>query len=173
MIADRLYSNGIVKTEKSLQFNDYWIGALLHDIGKIVLGFFFWDHYEAILRQMSENQSSFREAEKELGDAANHEYLGRLLLVKSNVGKELADAVGAHDSVGKAPGDLVCLIHMANNVSKELNLGYLPEEEPKYNAQVLAALNLDQKRAGELKQHLGSEMAAEIAEVVDHCTNPH
>ena len=172
MIADRLYSNGIVKTKKPLQFNDYWIGALLHDIGKIVLGFFFWDHYVEILRQMSENHSSFRQAEKLLGDAANHEYLGKLLLVKSNVGKELADAVGAHDSVGQAPGDLVCLIHVANNVSKELDLGYMPEEEPNYNPEVLKALGLDKSRVGALRGRLGDDVVAEIGDVVDHCTQP-
>ena len=93
--------------------------------------------------------------------------------MKSNVGKELADAVGSHDSVGQTPGDLVCLIHVANNVSKELDLGYMAEEEPIYNAEVLTALGFDETRAGELKEHLGNEMATEIAEVVDHCTQPH
>ena len=38
--------------KEELAFNDYWIGALLHDAGKLVLGFFFWDHFEEIIRRI-------------------------------------------------------------------------------------------------------------------------
>ena len=41
LIADRPYREGTVKFARETPFNDYWIGSLLHDIGKLVLGFFF------------------------------------------------------------------------------------------------------------------------------------
>ena len=49
----------------------------------------------------------------------------------------------------------------------------MPDEEPNFSPEVLTALGLDQKRAGELSKHLGSGMATEIAAVVDHCTHSH
>ena len=46
IIADRLYREKLVDFRTKVEFNDYWIGALLHDAGKLVLGFFFWDHFQ-------------------------------------------------------------------------------------------------------------------------------
>ena len=39
IIADKLVTDRLVRLEKPLEFSDYWIGALLHDVGKLVLGF--------------------------------------------------------------------------------------------------------------------------------------
>ena len=43
IIADKLYTERHVKLQAEIEFNDYWIGSLLHDVGKLVIGFFFWD----------------------------------------------------------------------------------------------------------------------------------
>ena len=41
VIADKLYTEGMISLGTEL--NDYWIGSLMHDIGKFILCFFFWD----------------------------------------------------------------------------------------------------------------------------------
>ena len=126
VIADRLHRGKLLPLASDLQLNDYWIGALLHDMGKLILGFFFWD----LITHMDAQDCTFREAERATGDVANHELLGRLLIMKSSVGEWLVDAVGSHHTVAATPSDLVCLLHLANELSKELGFGYL-EQEPR------------------------------------------
>ena len=166
LIADRLCKEVIVEFSRGISFNDYWIAALLHDIGKLILGFFFWSHFAEVLEQMQQNNCSFRAAEIELGDVANHEYLGKLLLMKSKVGKQLVDAVGTHDIPNEDPSDLVCLVHLANELSKELGMGYLADERPDYNPIVLAKLNLQQHDIESIRDTLFANGAAEIREIV-------
>jgi len=168
-IADYLVQKKHLKLAEPIPFNDYWIGALLHDIGKLILGFFFWSHFEDIIVEMSDNHTSFRLAEQNLGDVANHEYLGKLLLMKSRVGKLLVDAVSMHDTPGDAPPPLVCLVHLANELSKELGKGYTPDERPSYNPQVLKALKLTTADIKRISLGLEGQVAAEINTLVNHC----
>ncbi len=168
LIADRLYKNKMVEFQQSIPFNDYWIGSLLHDIGKLVLGFFFWSHFEEVLQTMHRLRCSFRAAEIELGDVANHEYLGKLLLMKSKVDKGLVDAVATH-AVPENPSDLVCLVHLANNLSKELAMGYLPDEQPHYDPRVLEKLNLSEDDCHGIRDALFADGAKEIKDVVQRC----
>jgi len=42
-MADKLCEGGHLTLKDDVQFNDYWICALLHGSGKLVQGFFFWD----------------------------------------------------------------------------------------------------------------------------------
>ena len=60
IIADKLVTDRLVRLGKPLEFNDYWIGALLHDVGKLVLGFFFWDWMLRILTHRAEKNPSGR-----------------------------------------------------------------------------------------------------------------
>jgi len=76
IIADKLVTDGLVRTAKPLEFTDYWIGALLHDVGKLVLGFFFWDWMDRILAHRTDKSGSFRQAEVALGDVASHQRVG-------------------------------------------------------------------------------------------------
>jgi HD-like signal output (HDOD) protein len=54
IIADKLVTDRLVRLEKPLEFSDYWIGTLLHDVGNLVLGFFFWDWMSRILEHHRE-----------------------------------------------------------------------------------------------------------------------
>jgi HD-like signal output (HDOD) protein len=170
VIADRLYENNLLPLKQSLQFNDYWIGALLHDAGKLVLGFFFWDHFQELIAHMDANGCTFREAEKATGDVGHHEMLGRLLMMKSNVGEQLVDAVATHHSVSQSPSELVCLIHLADQLAKELGFGYLEDEPRLYAAEVLRKLGLETSDIVALRERLGSDLPGEIRELVDRCT---
>ena len=162
VIADLLYREKMVRLQSDLQFNDYWIGALLHDAGKLVLGFFFWDHFQDLITHMDAEGCTFREAEKATGDVANHELLARLLLMKSDVGEQLVEAVGTHHTVGATPSDLVCLLHLADELSKELGFSYLEEEPRLYAAEVLRKLGLETSDVVGLRDRLSNDLPDQI-----------
>jgi len=169
LIADRLCGDKLVTPPSVVGFNDYWISALLHDLGKLLLGLSLWDHCEAVLKQMEAAGCTFREAEKELGDVGNHEYLGQLLLLRSNATKEVSEAVGRHHTTGSTPSSLVCLVHLANNLCVDLGLGYLPEEPTRYSEPVLRNLKMSLDEARRLRDFLGKPMVDQIKEVVNRC----
>ena len=170
LIADRLYREKLVPLRSKLEFSDYWIGSLLHDCGKLALGFSFWPHFEDVLGQMDTAGCTFRGAEKKLCEAGNHEFLGRLLLLRSNVGEDLVEAVGTHHTTGPTPSDLTCLIHLANNLCKDFDKGYMPSESSVYSAEVLRHLGIGREEVRKLQQALGESIVEEIDELVDRCT---
>jgi HD-like signal output (HDOD) protein len=172
LVADRLYRDKLLNFKEEIEFNDYWIGGLMHDSGKVVLGFFFWEHFEEILTHIAKEECSFRQAEKDLCDVANHEFLGQLLLIKSNVGEQLVRAVGEHHSGSKDPSDLVCLLHVANNLCKDLGKGYLKEEGSLYRVEVLQKLGITREDMERIQQELGEQMVKEIDDLVDRCVQP-
>ena len=128
IVSDRLVKRKLLPLRKTVPFNDYWIGALLHDCGKLILGFFFWDHFQEMITHMDSESVPFRQAEKATGDVANHELLGRLLLLKLKVGEQLVEAVGTHHTAGTDPSDLTCVLHVADNLAKQLGFSYQPDE---------------------------------------------
>ena len=172
LICDRLYRDKLIQLDEELEFNTYWIGALLHDCGKLALGFFFWDHFEEILKQMGNAECTFREAEQEICEDANHEFLGQILLLRSNVGAPLVRAVASHHAIGAVPGALGCLIHVASNLCKDIGKGYLQDEPVVYSAEVLKALGLEKENIRELREAIGEEMVSSIDDFVDRCTQP-
>ena len=169
IIADKLYANKMLSLDRRIEFNDYWVGALLHDAGKLVLGFFFWDWFSRLVDQMPKTEGSFRRAEQRLGDSANHERLGQLLLMNANVGKELAEAVGQHHNPGSTPGELACLLHLANNLCKDLGLGCLPTEKGRYNKSVLRTLKMSPKDVKDLRKRLAEDTVEEVRSAVEQC----
>jgi HD-like signal output (HDOD) protein len=140
-VADRLYTNGVLGSD-TIGFDDYWIGGLLHDIGKLLLGLYFWDHFEAILNEMVRKGVSFRTVEGQFGSVPNHEYIGQILLLKSNMGPDMVNWVKNHDSIEAAPDALTCLLHLSNTICKQLGLCYPPEENVEYNPSVLKRMKL-------------------------------
>ena len=114
-IADRLYRDRLIPLTATIHFDRYWVGALLHDIGKLVLGFLAGGYFEEILHAAQSRQSTFQRAEERLGHEVTHEYLGRLMLLNSGAGPELVDVAGSHDTVARQPRPLVCLVHIADN----------------------------------------------------------
>ena len=168
IIADKLHTKKLIPLKNPIPFNDYWVSALLHDAGKLVLGFFFWDWFSRIMTQ-AEGTGGFRRAEARMGDTANHERLGQLLLLNANMGEEVATVVGTHHSLREEPNDLACLIHMANNLAKALGLGYLEGEEPQFNELVLNTLGIGEEEIDGIKEILAEDTVAEVKSMVDQC----
>ena len=173
MIAHKLYIEKMVDFDEEIEFNQYWIAALLHDVGKLVLGLFFPKYFDTVLSRMSpdaEFSRDFREAEAEVGRVGMHEDIGRLLLLKADASEQLVDAVGTHHAGSPTPGALTCLLHLSDNLCKDLGLGYLPEEKGTYSPAVLKKLVLDETKIKKLKDDLGEAMVKEIEEVVNRST---
>jgi hypothetical protein len=63
-----------------------------------------------LIDQLPKTEGSFRKAEQRLGDSANHERLGQLLLLNANMGQEIAEVIAKHHNPGNDPGDLACLL---------------------------------------------------------------
>ena len=124
---------------------------------------------ERVQYHRKEKGGSFRQAEADLGDVANHERVGRLMLLNSHLGSKTVDVVGRHHDPGDDPGQLICLVHMANNLAKDLGLGYLPGEEGQYDSRVLTALDITQKQVENFRDSLATDVASEIRTVVDQC----
>ena len=167
-VADRLYTDKVLGSN-TIEFDDYWIGALLHDIGKLVLGLYFWDHFEVILNEMVRKNTSFRTVEAQFGSVPNHEYIGQILLLKSNMGPDIVNWVGNHDTIEESPNPLSCLLHLANNICKEMGLCYPPEENVEYNLSVLQQMELSNEDVQRLKESIGESIGDEIKELVRQC----
>ena len=111
----------------------------------------------------------FHKTEAQMGNSANHEYIGQLLVLASGMAPKLAASVGHHHTVGKSPPELVCLLHMANNLCRDLGLGYFADERGVYSPSVLRKLGFQAEDLHELKDALGDEVVGEIKELVGQC----
>ena len=117
---------------------------------------------------MRQRGDSFDRAEEKLGHVVTHQYLGRLLLLRSGASEELTEAVSHHNDPGRRPNDLVCLVHVADGLCCDLGLGYLPAERGTLSSSVLLALGISQADAGRLREAIG-DVTGEIRDLVSHC----
>ena len=195
MIADRLYSKKMITFGEKLEFDEYWIASLLHDLGKLVLGVYFSKHHRKVLNRMAFRQGSMQDylrAEADLNCSGLSEEVIRLLCIKANLGprmeKALAGQAATSDgrvprvmttttvSAGRStrpdpPGGLTCLVHMADNLSRDLGLGYLEKETGDYNPTVLRQLGLSRGDVQGIAESLGEPMVEEIRELVRRSTS--
>ena len=169
-IADRIYGDRLVALDDDIGVNEYWIAALLHDIGKLILGFFFWSYFQRVEELMDGAGVTFREAEMRLGDIVTHQQVGQLLLMRAAMGEAVVRVVATHNDSESLPSGLQCLVHLADNLTKDFGLGYLPHERGLYDEAVLRAVKLDEEGLEALRASLGRTVVAEIMEVVDRCT---
>ena len=169
-IADKIYSDRLVELDDDIGLNEYWVAALLHDVGKLILGFFFWSYSQRIEELMASANITFREAEARLGDIVTHQQVGQLLLMRAAMGEPVVRLVASHNESESLPNGLHCLVHLADNLTKDFGLGYLPHERGLYDEAVLRAVNLDENGLQVLRGSLGRTVVDEIMEVVDRCT---
>ena len=118
---------------------------------------------------MTDSCRSLREAEARLGDVVTHEQVGQLLLMRAEMSQELVKAVSSHHEPEPLPGQLICLVHLADNICKDLGLSYMPGEEGIYSDSVLRALDLNQELLDKLKSSIRQSVVEEIKDLVDRC----
>jgi putative nucleotidyltransferase with HDIG domain len=72
-----------------------YTAALLHDIGKIVMGEYVYDSFEQIINRVKQGQCSFLEAEEEV-IGINHAQVGGRVAAHWNFPAEISDAIAYH-----------------------------------------------------------------------------
>jgi hypothetical protein len=91
------------------------------------------------------------------------------MLLNADMGADTVAAVAGHHQPPDEPSELLCLVHVANNLSKDLGLGYLPGEEGEFDPQVLQRLQLAESRLDQVREGLAAEIVEEIRTVVSQC----
>ena len=103
---------------------NYFTAALLHDIGKLILGQFLSEEIIQI-EALTSIGVPFEEAEsKVLG--INHAEAGGLILEKWKLPEEIVQAVRWHHDPDHAPSDwqfIVDLVHVANTIAMMIGIG--------------------------------------------------
>lgn len=168
MIADRLVDDSTTGLEEQVPFNDFWMAALLHDCGKVVQGFFFHDWFERIVRTM-DSKTQFHQAESDLGGAISHEWIGELVLRKSDMPSEITRAVGLHHVLGERPAPLTALVHVADGIAHEMGLGLMEDEAVTYDRKALAVLQLKREDVRTMSKNYASLVKGEVRRLVKEC----
>jgi putative nucleotidyltransferase with HDIG domain len=100
--------------------------ALLHDIGKIILGEFVSEKYHEIKNSMSMRSCSFLEAEEDvLG--MNHAMLGGVITAAWNFPQDIQQAIAHHHRPDRHPAassPTPWLIHLADQACLMMGIGY-------------------------------------------------
>jgi HD-like signal output (HDOD) protein len=168
MVADRLVEELDTISEDDIPFNDYWMAALLHDCGKVVQGFFFPDWFDRIARTM-DAKTSFHAAENDLGGAISHEWIGELLMRKSDMPSEIIRSVGLHHVLGEKPAPLTALVHVADGMTKEMGLGLAEDEPAAYDRKALEVLKLRREDVRKHSSNFASLVKNEVHRLVKEC----
>jgi HD-like signal output (HDOD) protein len=144
LVVDWLVRGRRIRMPEPVAFNDYWVSALLHDIGRLALGYVFPERLVAVNEGLSGSGVSFRQAERQLGEMGNHEELGGQLALNAGLPGAVVDAIRTHHSPGERAAPLVCLVHVADHLCKEVGLGCLAHEPSGCNPFVLDQVGVQQ-----------------------------
>jgi HD-like signal output (HDOD) protein len=134
----------------------------------VVQGFFFQDWFERIINNMGD-KTTFSKAEGELGGAISHEWIGELVLRKSDMPSELVNAVGLHHVLGDKPEPMTALVHVADSITKELGLGLVEGESVEYNRTALQVLGMKRDDARNKSKEYADSVKEEVGRLVRDC----
>ncbi len=106
---------------------EIFIGGLLHDIGKIILGQKLPDVYDRLVREIEEKHLEFHDAElAKLG--FTHVDVGAVVLDRWNFPAELITGIRNHhqkfEPNNGGPAPIGAVISLANHLSKRLAIGF-------------------------------------------------
>ncbi|WP_243140147.1 HDOD domain-containing protein [Candidatus Syntrophocurvum alkaliphilum] len=117
-------ARAIAKKAKFPALDLAYTGALLHDIGKVVLNDFLKQDYHKVIELVEHDGITFMEAEdKVLG--FNHALVGAKVAEKWNLPAELVEAIQHHHIPEKAEVNqkLTAIVHLADFISISMGIG--------------------------------------------------
>jgi HD-like signal output (HDOD) protein len=170
IVADRIVQDKLVAIEDWEACHNYWMASLMHDVGELVLGFFFWSYFQQIVNLVESRQIPFREAESHMASGVTHEQVGQLLLLRSGMPRDVVQAVKLHHRPESPPPPLVSLVHLADNLCKDMGMSYVPGERGQYSDAVLRSLQLSRAGLDQLRERLRRSVAGEIEDLFERCT---
>ena len=62
-----------------------------------------------------------------------------------------------------------CVVHLADNLSKAVGLGFLPGEEPEYDEKAMAQVGVSTAAIENIQQELEQDTVEQIRTVVTQC----
>ncbi len=123
---------------------EYFIGGLLHDIGKIPLNNRFSEEYNKALDLSEDTHQELYRAENQIL-GTNHADVGKLIAENWNLGSDITDCICQHHCESVYEGDnrpLVYVITLSDYLVNTLNIGYSGNSHPMdINKDVLAFLS--------------------------------
>jgi putative nucleotidyltransferase with HDIG domain len=122
-IAVSVAAEGLVKELNVDAAEEIFTAALLHDVGKLVLGEFVQDEYQQIETAVSQG-ISFEMAEK-IVLGTNHADIGARILTNWSLPQEIVNAVQFHHAPEDAQqtNTMLDIVHVANFISMMIGIG--------------------------------------------------
>ena len=122
-IAASVAAEGLVKVLKVEAAEEIFTAALLHDVGKLVLGDFVKDEFKQIETAVSQG-ISFEMAEK-IVLGTNHADVGARILTKWLLPPEIVNAVQFHHAPEESEqlSSMLDIVHVANFISMMIGIG--------------------------------------------------
>ena len=122
-IAASVAAEGLVKVLKVEAAEEIFTAALLHDVGKLVLGDFVKDEFKQIETAVSQG-ISFEMAEK-IVLGTNHADVGARILTKWLLPPEIVNAVQFHHApeASEQISSMLDIVHVANFISMMIGIG--------------------------------------------------
>lgn len=120
LMAQILAHNSSRKGDSSL-----FTAAILHDIGKVVLGEFVKDKYAEIKKMVSERSCSFLQAEEKIL-GINHATLGGMIALSWKFPEDIRDAIAFHhrpDRLSDKADPMPWIVHLADQGCLMLGIG--------------------------------------------------
>lgn len=143
-LAGRAYA----KAFRSPRVEEAFLGGLMHDIGKSVMGIKFPERYGALVRSIYNGEADCLESELELF-GFDHTMVGEAILHSWNLAASLEHTVRHHHDPSHAPAEdqaLTAFVALGNQMALDREVG-LGRPESLYSAtqQAMAILNLTEE----------------------------
>ncbi|MFT5451220.1 MAG: putative nucleotidyltransferase with HDIG domain [Enterobacterales bacterium] len=132
-----------------------FVSGLLHDIGKMVLDKFFPDDYSAVFDYRDKHNCLLLEAEESIL-GFNHAIVGSLMAKHWKLPEYIVKTIEYHHSPdAKQSTRIAQLIHLADTLSRELNIGNGGDTQiPTLNSNVMEQLALDNSLIEQLRPQI-------------------
>jgi putative nucleotidyltransferase with HDIG domain len=168
-IAVSVGAEGLVKELNVDAAEEIFTAALLHDVGKLVLGDFVHDEHQQIETAVSQG-ISFEMAEK-IVLGTNHADIGAQILTNWSLPQEIVNAVKFHHAPEDAPqaNTMLDIVHVANFISMMIGIGIGRDglnHQP--SAEVTERLGLEPEHLEKVASQT-MQWVKELSEVLERC----
>jgi HD-like signal output (HDOD) protein len=144
-LVSALSGRAYAKAFRSARTEEVFLGGLMHDIGKSVMGIKFTDRYSTLVRSVYNGEADGLEAELDLF-GFDHTMVGEALLVSWNLPASMVHAVRWHHDPAHAPEEdrtLTAFVALGNQTALERKAGLgRPESLAIPTAQAMEILGL-------------------------------
>ena len=165
-LTSALAARAYARAFRSVRSEEAFLGGLMHDIGKSVLGIKYPERYSALVRSVYNDGLDGRELELEVF-GFDHAMVGEALLFAWNLAQGLGHAVRWHHDPAHAPKedqDLTAYVALGNQLALDWGIGIgKPESLADATQQALARLNLTPETLAPYRQQAEAALEADAS----------